>query len=260
MERRGEPVDTSARRRASWKELNARSWITASVYVLVVFLTTTSIYEPLQQGRDDSWLVVLGLVGAHVALGAGVGGPVAIVLAIGVVALVTLIWAPGYAVVGFMLFFAALAAALAGLGILLARLRSTTAIAIVGFMAVVPGAAWGLAETVKRANAPQVPVALEKRLPTEERLGSLCVGAATPKRVRVRLEAQAETLIREVERRPDWLVPYTYYFSEGEDVQHRRITIRELAEEQLNSLEASGLETDPECRPDLQERLRAVLR
>jgi len=73
MERRGESVGTSERRRARWKELSARAWITASVYVLVVFLTTTSIYEPLQQGRDYSWLVAIGLVGAHVALGAGVG-------------------------------------------------------------------------------------------------------------------------------------------------------------------------------------------
>ena len=72
----------------------------------------------------------------------------AIVLAVVVVALGTLNWAAGYAFVGLMLFFAALAAALTVLGILLARLRSATAVAMIGFLAVVPGAALGLADTI----------------------------------------------------------------------------------------------------------------
>jgi hypothetical protein len=49
-------------------------------------------------------------------------------------------------------------------------------------------------------------------------------------------------------------VTYTYYSSD--DPQERRdITIRELAEEQLEDIESNG----PDCDPELERRIRAAM-
>jgi hypothetical protein len=58
-------------------------------------------------------------------------------------------------------------------------------------------------------------------------------------------------LVRELRRRPNDLVTYTY-FSEEEAPERRDITVRELAEEQLKDMDAA-------CSPALQDRVRWAL-
>jgi hypothetical protein len=55
-------------------------------------------------------------------------------------------------------------------------------------------------------------------------------------------------------RRPDRLVTYTYYYSDDPE-ERRDITIRELAEEQLEDIESNG----PDCDPELERRIRAAM-
>jgi len=247
---RGQPP-----RPAFYRRLGVRAGITLVLYLFVVGVGVTGVYDPLEQGGNDLWVVAIGLVGAQLALGIGIGRRWALAVAILIAVLAALDRGEPYVLFGLITLVPA-AAALTALGLLLARSRYATALTVAAFLAAVPGLAWGLAETIERSDAPRVSAALEKRLPSDLHLANLCPGSATPKRLRARLEAQAETLIREVQRRPDWLVPYTYYYSEGEPSEERKeITIRELAEEELGFYEAAG----PRCTGGYQARLRAAL-
>jgi hypothetical protein len=62
-------------------------------------------------------------------------------------------------------------------------------------------------------------------------------------------------LIREVQRRPGSLVTNTYIPADQPGVEHKDITVRELAEEQLRSLEDDG----EHCAPRLERRLASAL-
>jgi hypothetical protein len=106
----------------------------------------------------------------------------------------------------------------------------------------------GGAPTGKRA-----PAALENSLPTELYLANLCPDAETRVKTVARLRRQAQVLVRETRAHPDWLVEYTYFDDHGDD-DRRLITIRQLAEEQLQSIK----DEDPSCEPALQRELEAV--
>jgi hypothetical protein len=94
----------------------------------------------------------------------------------------------------------------------------------------------------------------EARLPIELSSGNVCPDAETPVDVERDVRARAEALIRELGRRPNELVTYTYYDGDGADDEAREITIRELAEEQLADLDSGG-----DCAPELQRRIRAAM-
>jgi len=80
------------------------------------------------------------------------------------------------------------------------------------------------------------------------------LGAETPMTAAQDIRRRAEVLVRELRRRPNHLVTYTYYSAHGDD-ERRDITGRELAEEQLKDLESNG----PDCDPDLERRLRSAM-
>ena len=128
--------------------------------------------------------------------------------------------------------------------------------AVASFVAALVPVAWAGVEQVDRSGAPHAPSELEAQLPIELSLGNLCPGAETDPATVRKLKRQAEVLLREVEAHPDWLVTYTYYYSDTEDTEDtREITIEELAEEGLTSLEAGG----DGCQPELQHRLREAV-
>ena len=112
---------------------------------------------------------------------------------------------------------------------------------------------WAAAATAERGE--HVPASLERQLPIEASLGNLCPGAESDPEFVRRLRRQTGVLIRELERRPDDLVTYTYYDAHSADEDRREITIRELAEEQLADIESGG----PRCVPELERRIRAAL-
>jgi hypothetical protein len=62
-------------------------------------------------------------------------------------------------------------------------------------------------------------------------------------------------LIVELRRRPNDLVTDTFYYADGSE-ERRDITIRELAEQQLESLQNGGRA----CAPKLMQRLQAALK
>ena len=99
-----------------------------------------------------------------------------------------------------------------------------------------------------------MPAAVQSELPTEESLGNLCPGASTSPQLERDIRRRADVLIRELRRRPDHLVTYTYYYSD-EPEERRDITVRKLAEEQLADIASGG----PHCAPELERRIRAAM-
>jgi hypothetical protein len=105
--------------------------------------------------------------------------------------------------------------------------RRADAIAVAFLVVALLPVAWAATETVRRG--PHVPPSIQRRLPTDISLGNLCPGAETPPDVE-----------RDVRRRAD---------------EQRDITIRELAQTQLEDMESSG----SRCDPELERRLRAAM-
>ena len=234
--------------------MDRKAGLGLAVYVILVVSLVTPLYEPLGSGRDDSWALLVMLGAAHVALGAAVSRawvlalPVALSVAgflaggAGGLAWLTLIIGPPVLV--------AFTAAGRALGRALKRRSGSIAFGLFA-VAFLP-AAWATAETVQRG--PHVPASVQAQLPTEISLGNLCPGSETPPRVERDVRRRAEALIRELRRRPDQLVTFTYYYSDDPE-ERRDITIRELAEEQLKDIESNG----PNCAPELERRIRAAM-
>jgi hypothetical protein len=225
-------------------------------YALLVGSIFTPLYQPLESGDDDSWAVLVVLAGAHLGAGAGLRRAAALLLpvpagALGVVTSESPL-ETAFAVVAPV---AGMALIAVGWAIGTATRRGAAAAAIAFLIAFLP-VAWAAAEQIDRADAPHAPPALERQLPIELTLANLCPGSETPPDVVRKLERQADVLLREVRAHPDWLVTYTYHYTDTDDPEDtREITMRELAEEQLRDLEDYG----SDCRPDLRERLRAAL-
>jgi len=230
--------------------MSPRAGLGLAVYAALVASLATPLYDPLFAGDDEWWLLPALLVFAHLALGAAVGRWWALVLPI-VFSFVffllggaeELAWL--WLIVGAPLLFAVTA-----IGLAFRRVRWVPAGLFA--LAALP-ALWAGAETERRGE--HVPASLERRLPIELSLGNLCPGAGTEPRIERELRRQSEVLIRELGRRPDDLVTYTYYDAHSADEDRREITIRDLAQEQLADLETGG----ENCAPDLQRRIRAAL-
>ena len=235
--------------------MSRRCQVTLAVYALLVASLFTPLYDPFTAGRDDSWAIAVAAVAAHIGLGAGVARPWALLLPL-LLGLAGFL-ADGAEGLSLLILFIGIPAGLLATGIgwagaALLR-RHAVAVAAAAFVLALVPVGWATVETVRRATAPHLPDALQAQLPTEESLGNLCPGAETPRKVVRRLERQTEVLIRELDRRPDWLVSYVFYYSD-DPPERRDITVRELAEEQLRDLEAGG-----RCAPRLQRRFRDAL-
>ena len=89
-------------------------------------------------------------------------------------------------------------------------------------------------------------------------LGNLCPGAETPPRLARELRHGARLMIRELERHPDWLVTRTYYYEDGDPAgEQKQITVRKLAEEQLEALRSGSV--IGKCSPGLQREIENAL-
>jgi hypothetical protein len=233
-----------------------RAWIAVAIYVALLATLATSLYDPFETGEDDSWVIIVMLSGAHLAVGIAIARAWALMLP--VVAAVVGFFASGGEALSWLVFILELplAAVLTAIGWLIGRRlgpRAGFAAAPVFVLAALPTAAAAV-ETFERSRAPHVPATVQRQLPLDVSLGNLCPGAETPGPLRRDIERRAEVLLRELDRHPDWLVTNTYYPAESPDVEHRDITVRELAEEQLRDLK-SGLD----CRLPLRGRLEHAL-
>ena len=99
----------------------------------------------------------------------------------------------------------------------------------------------------------RAPARIERELPIGLYLANLCPGTATPARIVRRLRREAEVLLREAREHPDWLVEYTSHDAHGGD-QREMITIRQLAQEHLQSIE----DHPGPCEPKLRRQLEVV--
>ena len=86
-------------------------------------------------------------------------------------------------------------------------------------------------------DAPRLPTAVQKQLPVELHLANLCPSAETPPRLQRDLRRQARVLLRELDERPHWRLTYTFYYEEGDET--KEITVRDLAEEELEHLKSN---------------------
>ena len=220
------------------------------VYAALVASLATPLYDPLFSGDDEWWTLLVLLVFAHLGLGAAVGRTWALALPLAL--------SVGFFLLGgaeelawlWLFVGAPLLVAVTAIGFAFRRVRWIPAPLFA--VAALP-ALWGAAATVERGE--HVPASLERQLPIKASLGNLCPGAESDPEFERQLRRQTEVLIRELERRPNDLVTYTYYDAHSADQDRRDITIRELAEEQLADIESGG----PRCVPELERRIRAAL-
>jgi hypothetical protein len=236
--------------------VSRRAAIALAIYIALVATMFTSLYEPLTEGRDDSWAVAVLFFAAHVALGAGVDRWWA--LAFPVVVTVVAFFADGAEGLSWLILWFGLPIGLVAVGLGLATVavlpRRADLVTMLAVAVACLPVAWGALETARRATAPHVSAKVQSSLPTKESLGNLCAGAETPRSITKRLRRQGDNLIRELRRQPNALVSYVYYWSD-EPAETKDITVRELAHEQLGDLTSGG----DNCAPDLQRRIRARL-
>jgi hypothetical protein len=107
------------------------------------------------------------------------------------------------------------------------------------------------------SEAAHLPLQVQRQLPLDVSLGNLCPGAETPPDLARDLRRRAEALLRELRVHPDFLVTYTF-FTEEEGPQRESITVREVAERQLDDLRSGGSDLG-ECVPVLQQKLETAL-
>lgn len=230
--------------------MDPRAGLGLVLYAALAASLATPLYDPLFAGDDEWWLLPALLVFAHLGLGAAVGRWWALLLPLAFSLAFFLLGGAEELAWLWLILGAPLLVACTAIGLAFRRVRWIAAPLFV--LAALP-TFWAGAETARRGQ--HVPASLERRLPIRLSLGNLCPDASTEPRIERRLRAQTEVLIRELERRPDDLVTYTYYDAHSADEDRRAITLRELAQEQLSDLETGGRN----CAPDLQRRLRAAL-
>ena len=195
---------------------------------LVCVATVTALLSPVSLSVERSWAFPVLFVVAHVALGVAVrrrwalAGPAALSLAVFV--------AGGAAGLAWTVLLVGMPAlmGLTALGWLVGRAAGPRRGVVLGGLlavALVP-VGWGVVEIGRRG--PHVPPAVQARLPVRLSLGNLCPGSETPPRMERDLRRRAEVLLRELRRRPDELVTYTYHYEDRDD-ERLDITVRELA-------------------------------
>lgn len=232
-----------------------RRQLALAVYAGLVGSLFTPLYEPLTTGRDDSWAIIVVVVAAHIGVGAGVARPW--VLLLPVLFAVVAFFADGAEGLSFLILMFGIPGGLVAAGVgwagTVVLRRHALALAPLAFGCAFLPVIWASVETARRISASHVPDAVQAHLPTDESLGNLCPGAETPRGIMRRLRRQAEVLVRELDRDPNRLVSYVYYYSD-DPPERKDITVRELAEEQLRDLETGG-----DCLPNVQRRIRDAL-
>jgi hypothetical protein len=231
--------------------LERRAIIACGVFVVLTATLLTNIYDGLDRGEDQTWLLVVLAVGATLGLGAlsrrawSLAGPVVLCCAFIANAASDLAW--------LIVLFAGpvlLVAALVGwlIGRFGGRAGIGVGVAAFGAACVVP--VIGIVDTVQRESRPRLPERAAARLPLDVSLGNLCDSAGSDPGFYRDVERRAEALIDELHRRPDHIVTVTVYYAHGGGEDEENLTVRELAEEELHDLEIGG------CRKKLRQQLR----
>ncbi len=101
------------------------------------------------------------------------------------------------------------------------------------------------------------PPELIAQLPLKYGIGNLCRGADSPPWLVRRLNREVDVLVREIDRHPDWVVPYTIHY-EGGDQETLELTISELGERVLDDLSYAEVAGSP-CAPEVRERIESAL-
>lgn len=228
-------------------------WGALAAYAAVVGAAFTPLYDPLELGRDDSVWILVGLAAAHVGAGAALRHPRALLLPLPVAALSVALSDYGLELIfALIACFAGFLAIAIGWGIaqFADRLRAGAAAVLAFAVAFVPWV-WGAVETIGRLDSPHAPPSLEAQLPDDQTDVAAVCGHVEPEYA-AEVRTKVEALFRQLRANPDLLVTYTYVYSD-EPSETYEITVRELAEEQLDDLEAND-----EC-PELQRRLRDAI-
>jgi hypothetical protein len=200
------------------------------------------------------WAYFAAIVGPCVAVGAAMERLESFV-APGLFATVIAVGDASYlAAVAFFFAFVMLGLA-TGLGWVAARLvqRAAVPLAAVGVAVAVAGLIPLAVAEVAYATAPRLPSeAAARLLPEDGDFSGLCAGQNPTDNENALRRDRA--LIRELSARPDHVVRVAYIVGEGEtkDVD---ISVRALAEEELDYLEGRG----PDCHADIQDELREGL-
>jgi hypothetical protein len=233
--------------------MDGRQLIALGSYVVLIGTVFSGLFEPFTQGDDDSWAIVVVILCAHFGLALTVAR--AWILVLPVLLSVVLAIAAGEAAALVLILGLPPLLIVTALGWVLGRVLGRRALlgAALAFGVALWPVAWAASEQLDRARADHVPKAVQARLPTQISLGNLCPGTATPPAVRRDVRQRAESLVRELEGHPDDLVRRTLYLEEDPDPLREDITVRQLAQEQLEDLETNG---GSKCEPALQRRLR----
>ena len=229
------------------------AWLASGAYVALLATLATSLYDPFLSGDDDSWAIVVVLVGAHLALGVAVVR--AWVLLLPVAAAAIAFFGTGGEALSWLIpmLYLPIAEVTAALGVLTGRAlraRAAPVAAVVFAAAAVPTVVAGVA-TVVRARSPRVPPGVQAELPDGD---SLCPYPGRSAAERRADEQKVDVLLRELRRNPSALVTYTWTLAESPGEERRDTTVREVAEENLGNLRG-GDDCDPPTRRRIEDAL-----
>ncbi len=226
-----------------------------AVYVALMASLGTPLYEPLSDGRHDSWALVGLFVGAHLGVGIIVRRAWVLLLPVGLVVVGFLFSGAGGLAWLILMFGAPVLIAATALGWLLGRrlTQHATPIAVTAFIvAAVPGLSAAV-ETAKRGA--HVNASAQRALPTMAPflVHDLCFkGDSRFDRKHAdeasrRARRQFAALERSLRADPNMLVSVQFALADAPRLEAREMTIRELAETHLGGADPSGLPSEAAC-------------
>lgn len=238
-----------------------------AAYVALMASLGTPLYEPLSDGRDDSWALVVLFVGAHLAVGIVVRRAWVLLLPIGLAVVGFLLSGAGGLAWLILMFGAPVLIAATALGWLLGRRLTQFAmpIAMAAFIvAAVPGV-WAAVETAKRGA--HVSVSAQRALPTMASflVHDLCFKGDSrfdrkyADEAGRRARRQFAALERSLRADPNMLVSVRFATADAPGFETREMTVRELAETHVGGADASGLPSEAACYRSGRARLERVL-
>jgi hypothetical protein len=241
------------------------SWLIATglIYLGLVASLFTDVHHPFSAGDDHSGWVLLVFGGAQLALGAAWRTPwtFALPLPLGIIAII--LAANGDDVIGVIFAIIAIPVAyvLVAIGRAIgwvARRRSERAAVIaplILFIAACAPLAVAAREPHHVTTGPRLSAAEASRLPLAEfTLNQLC-NPALERHLHDELTAQAHALISTTRRRGDHVITAIYYNEGDPDEQHEDMTVRKLAENQLDAMHGYGRDCQPTLRRALADAI-----
>ena len=238
-----------------------------AVYLALMASLGTPLYEPLSDGRDDSWGLVVLFVGAHLAVGIIVRRAWVLLLPIGL-AVVGFLFSGANGLAWLILMFGApVLIAATALGWLLGRrlTQHATPIGVAAFIVAAMPGLWAVVETAKRGA--HVSASAQRALPTMAPflVQDLCFkGDSRFDRAHAdeagrRARRQFAALERSLRAGPDMLVTVQFAPADAPGLETREMTVRELAETQVGGADPSGLPSEAACYRSGRARLERLL-